>query len=216
MKYHTILFDLDGTLLDTLDDLANSVNYALSFHEYPKRTKEEVKSFVGNGVSKLMERAMPKECTKEEVKNCLATFRSYYLKHMYDFTRIYDEIEFLLHSLKEKGCKLAIVSNKLDDAVKELNSRFFKSYIKTAIGTPKEAKKPNPYCIFAAVKELDSSLDDCIYIGDSDVDLETAANAKIPCIGVSWGFRGRKFLEEHGAVYIADTPKKLFTLLLEL
>lgn len=209
MKYKTIIFDLDGTLLDTLEDLKNSVNYTLEKFHYPTRTLSEVRSFIGNGVKVLLTRAFPMNTPIAVIEEALIVFREHYEIHMYDNTCLYPGVVELLAQLKDENYRLAIVSNKLDRAVKELNERFFKDYISLAIGTSSNAKKPNPFHVLEAINSLDSTITDTIYVGDSDVDIETARNAGIPCVGVSWGFRGRAFLEEHHADYIIDHPSEL-------
>lgn len=213
MKYQAVIFDLDGTLLNTLQDLAASVNAALSACGFPERSYSEIRSFVGNGVTKLMERSVPKGIDKKHFETCFSLFRTCYMEHMYDTTAPYEGILPLLAAMKQQGYHMAIVSNKLDTAVKELNKKFFSEWISTAIGTPAEAKKPNPFCVFQAAKEMNLPLASCLYAGDSDVDILTARHANIPCIGVSWGFRGRAHLEQHGADYIVDTPEEFLQLL---
>lgn len=212
MKYNTIIFDLDGTLLNTLQDLTASVNHTLTHYGYPERTLEEIRSFIGNGVRILLTRAFPKDFPEDSRAEALEIFRKHYAVHMYDTTCLYEGIDAMLHTLHQKGYKLAIVSNKLNSAVQELNQRFFSDTIRLAIGTGEKAKKPNPYYVLEAIKELGSDRSDAIYVGDSDVDIETAANAGIPCIGVSWGFRGRDFLQQHHADYVIDTPEQLLQL----
>ena len=213
MKYNTIIFDLDGTLLDTLEDLKNSVNYTLEQFNYPIRTLSEVRNFIGNGVKVLLTRSFPANSTPEMIEEALIIFRNHYAKHMYDNTCLYPGISELLTHLKESNYRLAIVSNKLDSAVKELNERFFKDFINLSIGTSENAKKPDPYHVLEAMKLLGSTIVDSIYIGDSDVDIATAKNAGIPCVGVSWGFRGREFLEAHHADFVIDEPNELIQLL---
>lgn len=216
MNYSGIIFDLDGTLLDTLQDLTNSVNHALSTCGYPIRTLLEIQNFVGNGVAKLIERAVPPNLTQVEYEHCLLLFRSHYMQHMYDTTKPYDGILSSLSELHADGYYLAVVSNKLDAAVCKLNELFFKKFISVAIGTPQDAKKPNPSCVFTASKQLHLPISSCIYVGDSEVDIQTAKNANIPCIGVAWGFRGRTYLEEHHADYVIDSPKELRQLLAKI
>lgn len=216
MKYNTVILDLDGTLLDTLEDLKNSVNYTLTRYNYPTRTLAEVRSFIGNGVKVLLTRSFPAQTSERMIDEALLIFREHYSVHMYDNTGLYSGVIDMLTTLKESGYRLAIVSNKLDSAVKELNERFFQEVISLAIGTGEDAKKPNPFYVFEAIKELGSTVGDSIYVGDSDVDIETAKNAGIPCIGVSWGFRGREFLEAHNADYVIDHPSELPRLLEDL
>ncbi len=216
MKYTTIILDLDGTLLDTLEDLTNAVNNTMTHYGYPTRTLDEIRSFVGNGVAILLRRSAPMGTPEELFPEMLDYFRAYYKEHMYDHTAPYDGVLPMLADVHTQGFKTAIVSNKLDEATKELNHRFFLPYNELAIGTPAEYKKPHPYSVFDAIRQLGSTPEQAIYVGDSEVDLETAANAGIPCIGVSWGFRDRAFLEERGADYVIDAPEELLPLLLTI
>lgn len=216
-KIDTIIFDLDGTLLDTLTDLTNSVNYALQQYKLPTHSEDEVRQMVGNGVAVLMERAIPSGRTFPEFENCLKTFQEHYALHKKDFTSPFPGVMEFLKAAADKGLKLAVVSNKFDLAVKGLCKDFFSPYITTAIGeSPQVAKKPAPDTVFAAMKELQSPPECCVYIGDSDVDLDTAKNAGIPCISVSWGFRSREFLLAHGAERIADTAEDIWDILSNL
>lgn len=215
MKYSTLLFDLDGTLLDTLTDLYLAVNHALTEFHFPQRSREEVRMFVGNGVKKLIERAVPPMTPEDVTAQVLAEFRSYYAEHSRLHTAPYDGILLSLYALHEKGWKMAVVSNKFDAAVKELNAEYFSDYIPVAIGENEAAgrrKKPAPDSLFDAMAELGVTKDECLYVGDSDVDIETAKNAGIPCIGCAWGFRGREFLAEHGLGddMILDEPARLY------
>lgn len=216
MRYTTIILDLDGTLLDTLEDLTAAVNHTMTRYGYPTRTLDEIRSFVGNGVAILLRRSAPTGTPEELFPEMLDCFRTYYKEHMYDHTAPYTGVLPMLAELHSKGFRTAIVSNKLDEATKELNRRFFLPYNELAIGTPAEYKKPHPYSVFDAIRRLDSAPAQSIYVGDSEVDLETAANAGIPCIGVSWGFRNRSFLEDRGADYVIDCPEELVSLLLTL
>ncbi len=214
MHHTTVIFDLDGTLLDTLTDLQGAVNHTMRHFRFPERTYDEVRRFVGNGVAVLLHRCAPVDTPEELFPSMLECFRAYYKEHMYDHTAPYNGVLSMLTELRRKGFRTAIVSNKLDEATKELNRRFFLPYNELAIGTPAEYKKPHPYSVFDAICQLDSTPEQTIYVGDSEVDLETAANAGIPCVGVSWGFRDRPFLEKHGANYVIDTPEELVPLLL--
>jgi phosphoglycolate phosphatase len=206
----TVIFDLDGTLLDTLGDLRDSVNYALAFHGYPTRTTEEVRQFVGNGVAKLVERALPGGLENPDFSAVLATFRSHYQDHSQVLTAPYPGILSLLEELKKRKIPMAVVSNKMDSAVKPLCEHYFGNLIPVAIGEREGVhKKPAPDSVIQAAEELQVPLADCVYVGDSDVDLDTARNAGIPCIAVTWGFRSRAFLAEHGANCYADTPAEI-------
>ncbi|HWQ30745.1 MAG TPA: HAD-IA family hydrolase [Negativicutes bacterium] len=209
-----IIFDLDGTLLNTLDDLADSVNYALRQFGFPERSLEEVRIFVGNGVRNLMKRAVPGGFDNPRFEDCLNAFREYYSKHLNSRTKPYEGIIDLLSELDRGKYKMAIVSNKFDSAVKELTREFFSAYIPVAIGESGGVrKKPEPDCVFEALKELGTEASCAVYVGDSEVDVETARNAGLLCIGVTWGFRSRELLTEKGAEYIIDTPMELMKLL---
>lgn len=211
MSYDTVIFDLDGTLLDTLQDLADSTNYALSACALPPRTSEEIRSFVGNGVGLLIARAVP-EGTPDEIRGrCLELFRAHYLLNMENKTAPYPGVVELLGRLGREGYKLAIVSNKLDSAVKGLAQSHFDGLAPVAIGErPGVKRKPAPDMVRLALDELGSSADQAVYVGDSDVDLETARNAGLPCVSVSWGFRDQAFLLEHGATHLAHSTEELY------
>ena len=214
MKYNTVIFDLDGTLLNTLDDLGDSLNDVLIQQGYAPRTIEDVKRFVGNGVRNLVRRSVPEECTEDEVTRIMECFKENYNHNMQNKTRPYNGIMELLLDLNRYNYKIAIVSNKFDSAVKELAKTYFGNLIPVAIGETTEIKrKPAPDSIYEAVKELGSDLSRTILVGDSETDVQTAKNAGIPCIGVTWGFRCRDVLREEGADFLIDTPKELLTLI---
>ena len=205
----TVIFDLDGTLLNTLLDLKESTNYALRQFGYPERTLEEIRYFVGNGVRKLIERAVPEGCTN--VDECLDVFKKHYEKNMYNNTVSYNYIETMLKTLKSEGIKLGVVSNKFDLAVKELCKKYYDGLIDIAIGQGGDVlPKPSPFGVYKAMKELGAEKDSTVYVGDSEVDVQTAQNANIPCIGVTWGFRGRAYLD--GADYIIDDPCEIINI----
>lgn len=209
-KYNAVIFDLDGTLLNTLDDLMDSTNYALRMQNFPERSREEVRRFVGNGVKKLIERAVPEKTSVADMEQTLAIFKEHYAGNMMNKTAPYEGIEIMLRTLKEKSVPMAIVSNKFDPAVKELNHLFFETYIQTAIGeSEKVSKKPAPDTAFEALRQLGISGESAVYVGDSDVDILTAKNAGLDCISVTWGFRNRAFLLEHGAECLIDSPQEL-------
>lgn len=209
-EYETYIFDLDGTLLYSLEDLELSTNYALRQSGMPERTLDEVRRFVGNGVRKLMERAVPSGDKNPLFDETYATFRRHYLKHNLDHTRPYDGVEAMLHELKRRGKGLAIVSNKFDAATKELVAHFFADTVSVAIGEKENVrKKPAPDTVIEALRELGASKDGAVYIGDSDVDIETARNSGLPCISVLWGFRDRDFLIEHGATQLVSKPEEI-------
>ena len=212
--YKLVIFDLDGTLLDTLDDLWGSVNYALNEFGFPLRTKQEVRSFIGNGVVKLMQRSTPDGTDEKTNKECLDAFRAHYLNHMRDNTAPYEGIIELLEKLKKENIKTAVVSNKLHSAVVGLCDEYFHSLIDEAIGVSVEGeRKPSPVNVFKALEKLSVSADEAVYVGDSNVDVETAKNAHLPCIGVTWGFRDRDCLEAEGAEFICDTADEVYKIL---
>ena len=215
--FNVYVFDLDGTLLDTLQDLANSVNYALRQNGMPEHTIDDIRCFVGNGVRLLMERAVPDGAQNPRFEAAFATFRQHYMQHSLDTTRPYDGIPELIHELKARGCQMAVVSNKMMAATQELVRHFFPD-IPVAIGEHEAAgirKKPAPDTVYEALRQLGiihhpSSIihhpSDIVYVGDSDVDLATARNSGLPCISVLWGFRSRDFLLAHGATTFAEHP----------
>lgn len=205
----TILFDLDGTLLNTLDDLMDSVNYALTVCGCPERTYEEVRAFVGNGVRLLVERALP-DGQKDRTDECLKVFSAHYDKNKANKTRPYDGILSMLSAVKDAGFKTAVVSNKYDSAVKELAETEFNGLIDLAIGVRDGvAPKPAPDSAFEAMRQLASDKAACVYVGDSDVDVMTAKNAGLPIVAVTWGFRDRSLLVDMGADVIVDAPAEI-------
>lgn len=209
-KYKTYIFDLDGTLLDTLNDLHASCNYALRTHGMPERSVEEVRQFVGNGVKKLMERAIPNGLDNPLFEDTLQTFRQHYLLHNLDTTRPYPGIMEMLGKLKEHGKNIAVVSNKFYTATQDLCKHFFGDTIQVAIGEREDIKKkPAPDTVLEALRQLQATKQDAVYVGDSDVDVETARNSGIPCISVLWGFRSKSFLLSHGATTFIESPSEL-------
>ncbi len=210
MKYESYIFDLDGTLLNTLGDLAASCNYALQSYDMQERTIDEVRKFVGNGVKKLMERAIPQGLHNPKFEDCYATFRQHYLEHSLDTTQPYPGIPEMLGRLKHNGAKLAVVSNKFYAATQELVRHFFGEWVEVAIGErPDIRKKPAPDTVLEALRQLDMPRETAVYIGDSDVDIDTARNCGIPCISVMWGFRSKKFLSQHGAIRLIASPSEI-------
>jgi len=213
--FDTVIFDLDGTLLNTLDDLADSVNFALAANGMPRRSVDEVRRFVGNGVGRLMTLAVPEGTPPEAEAKVLADFRAHYLHNMENKTAPYPGIPTLLQALGTRGFRLAVVSNKFDGAVKDLCRSYFPGLLPVAIGeSPGVARKPAPDTVFRALEELGADREWAVYVGDSDVDIETARNAGLSCISVSWGFRDEEFLRAHGAAVIVDTPEALLEYLL--
>lgn len=212
----TIIFDLDGTLLDTLEDLYLSVNAALNVFGFPPKTREDVRQSVGNGVRNLMRRSVPEGEDNPQFEDCFLEFQQHYAAHLNDHTGPYEGMPELLKRLSERGFSMAIVSNKSDHAVKELNRNVFGGLIPVAIGESEGVRrKPEPDTVYAAIRELGVRKEDCIYVGDSEVDLKTAENCGIPCISVSWGFRDREVLEDLGAKRIVDSAEELLELLLK-
>lgn len=207
--YKAVIFDLDGTLLNTLTDLYNSVNYALGSFGFPERTIDEVRRFIGNGVKKLMERSTPVGTDEETNAECLDVFREHYLLHMADNTAPYEGVNELIEKLRESGIKTAVVSNKLHPAVVGLCKDYFPG-IECAIGVSvEEERKPNPVNVLKVLDTFDLKSDECIYVGDSEVDVETAHNASLKCIGVTWGFRDEDELIENGADFIAHNTEEV-------
>ncbi|MBP3579458.1 MAG: HAD-IIIA family hydrolase [Lachnospiraceae bacterium] len=211
MKYQLAIFDLDGTLLNTLEDLADSTNYIMRQFGYPERTLAEVRNFVGNGIRKLLERSAPKGTSPEEIDRMFEQFKEYYGAHCADKTKPYDGVMELLASLKKKGVRLAVVSNKADYAVKALCEQYFQGYFDEAVGERIGiARKPAPDTVQEVLKNLQIEKAQAVYIGDSEVDVQTAKNAEMDCIAVDWGFRDKEVLEEAGAERIVSTPAELF------
>ncbi len=203
--YKLAIFDLDGTLLDTLRDLYEAVNFALREFSFPERTIDEVRSFIGNGVVKLMERSTPDDTDEKTQEECLGVFRQHYLAHMADNTAPYDGVADLISDLRARGVKIAVVSNKLHPAVAQLCEDYFPGLIDLAIGVSVESeRKPSPVNVIKAMNHYGVTADETVYIGDSEVDVQTAHNAKVRCIGVTWGFRDREVLEEAGCDDIFD------------
>ncbi len=213
----TIIFDLDGTLLDTLDDLADSVNFALDRKNLPLRSREEVRHFVGNGIRALVHRSVPDDCPAELEEKVFAEFKEHYILNCKVKTKPYAGIEELLIKLKADGFKLGVVSNKADTAVKELMDFYFPNMFDTVCGEKENVrKKPAPDSVFESIRQLKSTTEETLYIGDSDVDFLTSKNAGTRCILVSWGFRERTLLEKLGADAIADNAAELYAEITEM
>ena len=213
-KINTVIFDMDGTVLNTLDDLTDAVNYVFSKFDLPARDKEDYRKFFGNGIGYAMKCAAPEGTDDALFDKMVPIFRDYYNEHCLDKTAPYEGILDLMKALYDKGYKMAIVSNKIDSAVKELNERFFSKYVSVAIGEkPRIRRKPAADTVIAALKELGSFRDEAIYVGDSEVDLQTARNSGLPCIAVLWGFRDKEMLIENGATTFAATPSEVIDIL---
>ena len=209
-EYDTYIFDLDGTLLDTLTDLAASCNYALQQHGMPQRTIDEVRQFVGNGVKKLMERVIPDGLANAQFNDVYQCFRQHYLEHGLDHTSPYPGVLLMLAELKRRKKNIAVVSNKFYKATQELCKHFFDQYVEVAIGEREGiSKKPAPDTVLEALAQLGVSASNAVYVGDSDVDIATAKNCNMPCISVLWGFRDKDFLLRSGATTLIRTPEEL-------
>ena len=214
--YKLAIFDLDGTILDTIDDLADSTNHILAINNYPTHSKEDIRSFVGNGIYMLIKRALPKDTAEEEVLNVQKQFSVYYKEHCCDKTKPYQGIIELLEQLKKHSVKLAVVSNKGDFAVKILMDDYFPNLFDYSVGEKENVrKKPAPDSVNEVLRVLNVALQDSVYIGDSEVDIQTAKNAKMDCISVSYGFREKQYLIDNGATVICDNIDQLKDLLLK-
>ena len=212
VKY--IIFDMDGTLLDSLTDLQNTLNYCFRKVGFPERNYQEVRSFVGNGLRKLIERAVPDRTSDEKIDEILAAFKEHYMVHCADFTAPYEGVIDMLAKLKAAGYKMAIVSNKADEALKVLSKQFFGDYIDVAIGERAGMeKKPAPDLVYLAMDELRADKENTVYVGDSEVDYQTSVNSGLPCISVLWGFRDKELLESYGAKCFAYLPQEVVEIL---
>ena len=216
MKINTIIWDMDGTVLDTLTDLRESVNYVLGLYNMPPHSIEDYRRYFGSGIRHALECAVVPGTATDTIDEMIPLFKEHYDIHCLDNTCPYEGITEVMKNLKAAGYKMAIVSNKIDSAVKELNERFFSDSVDTAIGEREGIKrKPAPDMVEQALKELGSKKEESIYIGDTEVDLETARNSGLPCISVLWGFREKDYLINEGAVTFADAPDELFGILQE-
>ncbi|MDO4525600.1 MAG: HAD-IIIA family hydrolase [Bacteroidales bacterium] len=215
-KYTTIIFDLDGTLMNTLDDLTISTNHALSQMGFTTRTIDEVRQFLGNGVRTLIEMALPEKTTEDTIERTISCFLQHYTSHCKDHSRPYDGILELLSSLKKMGVKMAIVSNKPDVEVKKLNAEHFAEFIDVALGENEKSgipRKPSPAMVYEAINQLGSEPEKSLYVGDSDVDILTARNAGIDCLSVTWGFKTAEFLSQFGATNMIDAPSQMLKII---
>ncbi len=210
MKYDLVIFDMDGTILDTLEDLANSVNHALEHEGYPNHTINEIRGFVGNGIRKLIERSVPRGTNEQIISKVHEEFTSYYTLHCADKTKPYTGIPELFEYIHSCGAKIAVVSNKADHAVQKLCERYFPNMIDAVAGEqmPLLPKKPAPDMVNMIISRLGIDKDKTVYIGDSEVDVQTAVNAGIDMIAVDWGFKTRDFLIKNGAgIIISDVTE---------
>ena len=208
--YKLAVFDMDGTILDTLEDLKNSLNYALTANHMPERTLDEVRRFVGNGIGKLIERGVPDGSTPKQIADVQAAFFPHYTLHCNDHTRPYEGIPELIGALRNAGYLTAVVSNKADFAVQDLCKIWFNGLFDAAVGEREGLRrKPAPDSVFEVCRLLNVSVEDAVYIGDSEVDFQTAQNAQMDVISVDWGFRDASFLRSIGADKIVSTPTEL-------
>lgn len=216
MKTETVIFDLDGTLLNTLDDLADSMDHVLTGHGMPPRSLAEIRSFVGNGIPMLVRRSVPEGTDEDTCKVCLAEMLEYYVAHCDIKTAPYAGIRELLQALSDAGVRTAVVTNKAQDAAEELCAAKFGGLLSCVIGAvPGRRFKPEPDGVFAAMRALGASPGSTVFVGDSNVDMETAANAGLPAIGVLWGFRDREDLEPYAPAAMVETPEALGRILLQ-
>ena len=213
--YKLAVFDMDGTILDTLEDLKDSTNFALEKCGYPMRSYDEVRRFVGNGIRKLIERAVPEGLTVEQIDRVHEVFTEHYKVHCADKTKAYDGIKPLLEKLRAGGVKTAVVSNKADYGVQELCKEYFDGLFDYAVGEREGIRrKPAPDAVNEALRVLGIDKSEAVYIGDSDVDFETAKNAELPCILVLWGFRDEEFLREKGATLFVHDPAEIYDIVM--
>ena len=211
-----IIFDLDGTLLDTLEDLTDSVNFALNKYSYPQKSIDSVKRAVGSGVRILFQRVLPNGESSEHFEDVISAFKEHYKSNMFNKTHPYDGILEMLRELKLKGIQTAVVSNKFDTAVKDLCKKYFGDLIHVAIGENEAEgvrKKPAPDSVFKAIEQMRVRIEHVIYAGDSETDVQTARNAEIDCIGCAWGFRDKSVLQDEGARYIIELPEQIFDII---
>lgn len=210
MKYKLAIFDMDGTILNTLEDLADSMNYALVQHDMPQRTIDEVRRFVGNGIRKLVERAVPTGTEAAQVDEVFETFTAYYKEHCAIKTRPYEGIPEVLKQLRDIGVKTAVVSNKADFAVQSLCEDYFPGLFDFAVGDKEgQRRKPAPDSVNAVLDKFGMDKSQAVYIGDSDVDYETSQNADMDVIMVGWGFRDEEFILSKGAEFVIHKPDEI-------
>ena len=215
MKYQAVLFDMDGTVLDTLDDLCDSINHSLAEFSLPQVSREHVRQCLGNGAAFLVSHSIPAGSSPELEADVLAFYKPWYDAHCLIKTAPYEGILPMMQSLKEQGLRLAIISNKPNRAVQELSDAFFPGLLELSVGeSPSVRRKPAPDTVLTAASQIGLSVDQCVYVGDSEVDLQTARNAGMDCISVTWGFRDEAQLIEAGASVLVRTPEELESLLL--
>ena len=211
---HAVIFDLDGTLLDTLEDLRSAVNAALSLRGLPPRSTQEVRQFVGNGIRNLMRRALPAGTEEAEIDAALSDFKQYYAAHIHDSTVPYDGIPELLTSLRRRGIRVGVLSNKIDSASQQLIRHFFPGKTDVVFGEHAGIpRKPDPTSCKLVMEQLGVKPEKVLYVGDSGVDMQTARNAGLTAAGVTWGFRDREELIQNGAEYLVDVPAQILDIL---
>ena len=216
MRYKAVLFDMDGTVLDTLADLTNAVNHILAQYGMPQRTPREVAGFLGNGAARLLTLSVPAGTGEETVREMLAVYQPWYDAHCAILTAPYPGIVELMEALKKAGVKQAVISNKQDRAVRRLADEHFPGLLETAVGESESVRrKPNPDAVLAALREMDVAPEDAVYVGDTEVDLLTAQNAHLDCAVVGWGFRTEAQLRAAGAGHIFQSAEELLHWLLE-
>ena len=214
MKIKAVLFDLDGTLMNTLEDLTDSTNYILEKHNFPKRTIKEIRSFVGNGIKKLMERAVPQNTDEKIINECYEEMLTYYKENSLIKTAPYVGTKEIVEKLHQEGFKIAIITNKAQNSADIIAEKFFGKSVDLVIGDDKKMPlKPDPAGIEKALEYFKISKDEAVYVGDSEVDLQTGTNGNLKTILVLWGFRDRDFLEEKGGKVFAETVEELENLI---
>lgn len=214
---NTIIFDMDGTILNTIEDITDSVNYALHQFKLESKSIREIKLAVGNGAKELIARVLKGGYDNPFFDQIYQTYQTYYDAHRMVKTAPYKDILMLLRQLKNNGYKLAVVSNKHDYLVKSLNKQLFEGLFEVAVGeTSHRPLKPEPDVIFDVLEMLDTHVESAIFIGDSNVDIITAKNAKMTSVGVTWGFRGYQELKQEGATYMIDEPMMLLDVIKEM
>ena len=210
MHYDTAIFDLDGTLLNTLDDLAASTNHALAEFGLPARTRDEVRQFVGNGIMNLIRRAVPGGSSAQLVEAVYACFNEHYAAHSLDITAPYPGVVEVVEHVRALGMRCCVVSNKGDYAVRPLVEHFFPGQFAVAVGEREGIRrKPAPDTVLTCMRELGSTPEQCVYVGDSEVDVQTAANAGIDCVIVTWGFRDEEYVRSQGGTVFAHDTAEL-------
>ncbi len=210
-RYQAVIFDLDGTLLDTLGDLQRSMNVILAKRNLPQRTKEEAAAFLGNGSAYYLQKACNGMLNEKEFADALTEYKAYYQSHMDIETKPFEGMQSLLEKLQRQGVKTAVVSNKFDAAVKGLCAKHFGKRLDVAIGEGHGLRpKPTGDMLYAAAKALGLALQNCVYVGDTEVDIQTAQAVQMEYISVTWGFRTKTQLLESGAAILADTKEELW------